>query len=187
MEEHQAVQYLKQGNLNGLETLVKKHQVKAVRAAYLILNDRTLAEEVVQKAFIKVAERIEQFDERYPFGPWFYRIVVNDALKVIRRHKRLVSLDERLDDQTVQLAEWLIDPGPRPEKVVENRETRQEIVRAIQSLPPDRRAAVVMFYYLEMSMNEMSKETERPLSTIKWWLRDARRRLRNLLQATASG
>lgn len=187
MNEKVAVRSLKQGDLNGLEALVKSHQVKAVRAAFLIVNDRALAEEVVQKAFIKSARRIDQFDERYPFGPWFYRIVVNDALKVVRRQKRFVSLDRQLEDQTAQLAEWLMDPKPGPEKILEIQEQRQDIVQAIHSLPPDRRAAVVMFYYLEMSMKEMSRKVNRPLSTIKWWLRDARKRLRILLQESVIG
>jgi DNA-directed RNA polymerase specialized sigma24 family protein len=42
---------------------------------------------------------------------------------------------------------------------------------------------IVMRYYLDMSMSDMSAETGRPLSTIKWWLRDARQRLRGLMDA----
>lgn len=94
MDETQAVRSLKQGNLDGLETLVQNHQVKAVRAAYLILGDRGLAQEVVQKAFIKIAGRIDQFDERYPFAPWFYRIVVNDARKRLRNLLQIYTSEQ---------------------------------------------------------------------------------------------
>lgn len=63
-------------------------------------------------------------------------------------------------------------------------ETRQIILKAIKSLPPDRRAVVVMRYFLGMSGADMSERMERPLSTIKWWLRDARKRLANLIDVS---
>jgi RNA polymerase sigma-70 factor (ECF subfamily) len=180
MREQIAISRLKQGDLNGLESLVKRYQVEAVRAAYLILFDRSLAEDVVQAAFVKAAQHIDQFDAARPFGPWFYRIVVNDALKLANTQKRSVSLDEQLDDDTVQWAKWLT--GPSPEQLVVQNESRQAILKAIQSLPPEQRAAILMKYYFDMPMSEMAVKTGRPLSTIKWWLRDARERLRALLE-----
>lgn len=184
MEDQIAISRLKQGDLNGLETLVNRYQVKAVHAAYLILYDRSLAEDVVQSAFVKVAQRIHQFDNRRPFGAWFFRIVVNDALKLVQKEEHIVSLDEHLDDSVAQLAKWLTDPNPNPEQLVEQKETRQVILKAIQSLPPGQRAVIVMKYFFDMRMSDMSTETGRPLSTIKWWLRDARNRLRGLMETT---
>lgn len=181
MEDQNAISRLKQGDLNGLEILVNHYQAQAVHAAYLILFDRSLAEDVVQAAFIKVAERIHQFDDQRAFAPWFMRIVVNDALKLSRKQKYSVSLEEQLDEPTAILARSLINLEPQPEERIEQNETRGMILKAIQSLPPGQRAVIVMRYYLDMSMNDMTVKTGRPLSTIKWWLRDARRRLRSLM------
>ncbi|HSR30365.1 MAG TPA: RNA polymerase sigma factor [Anaerolineae bacterium] len=183
MKDQIAVSRLKQGDLSGLEALVRRYEAQAVHAAYLIVYDRPLAEDVAQTAFLKVAECIHQFDDGRPFAPWFYRIVVNDALKLAKKQVRNVSLEEQLDEPTRQLAKWLVDPGLQPDQVLEQKETRQIILKAIQSLPPGQRAVIVMRYYLDMSMSEMSTETGRPLSTVKWWLRDARRRLRGLMSA----
>ena len=183
MKDQDAISCLKQGDLNGLETLVRRYQARAVHTAYTIVFDRSLAEDVVQTAFVKAAERIQQFDDERPFAPWFFRIVVNDALKLARKQKRDLSLEEQLDQPTALLAKWLADPGLQPDQVMEQKETRRIILRAIKSLPPGQRAAIVMRYYLEMSMADMSAKTGRPLSTIKWWLRDGRRRLRSLIDA----
>lgn len=180
MEDQTAISLLKQGNLNGLETLVKRYQVKAVHAAYLITNERALAEDVVQSAFVKVAERIHQFDEKREFHPWFFRIVVNDALKAANKRKRNVSLEE-LDEPVEKIAKWLTDPSLQPDQVLEQKELRENILNAIHSLSPDQRAVVVMRYYLDMSEADMSEKMDRPLSTIKWWLRDARKRLNELI------
>jgi len=181
MEDRIAISRLKQGDLAAVEPLVRRYQVQAVRAAYAIVHDQALAEDVAQSAFVKIVERIHQFDEERPFAPWFLRIVVNDAVKMAKRQKRTISLDEGSDQHMRQLAEWLLSPEPKPEQLVEQKEARQIILKALQGLPPEQRAVVVMRHYLEMSEADMSAELERPLSTIKWWLRDARKRLRTLI------
>jgi RNA polymerase sigma-70 factor (ECF subfamily) len=164
--------------LNGLEALVDRYQVRAVHAAYLVVYDRALAEDIAQTAFVKVVEKIDRFDEERPFAPWFFRIVLNDAIKAAHKQKQTLSLDQTPEDATPRLAAWLTDPAPLPWTLVEQEETRQLVLKAIQSLSPEQRAVVVMRYFLEMSEAEMSTEMDRPLSTIKWWLREARKRLR---------
>lgn len=183
MEERKIISRIRQGDLSALEELVDRYQVQAVHAAYMIVYDRMVAEDIAQGAFVKVAERIEQFDDRRPFAPWFFRIVINDALKFAKKRKRYVLLEE-MDEPAGQLARWLSNPGLSPEEAVEKEETRQIILKAIKSLPPDRRAVVVMRYFLGMSGADMSARMERPLSTIKWWLRDARKRLSNLIDVS---
>ena len=89
-----------------------------------------------------------------------------------------------IHESTLQLAKWLTAPNSNPEQLVEQIETRQVILKAIQSLPPGQRAVIVMKYFFEMPMSDMSAKTGRPLSTIKWWLRDARKRLRTLMETT---
>jgi len=88
MEEHEVIARLKRGDIAGLETLVRKYQVQAVRIAYLITRDRALTEDIVQAAFLRAYERIGQFDAERPFGPWFLRSVVNDAVKAAARRER---------------------------------------------------------------------------------------------------
>jgi RNA polymerase sigma-70 factor (ECF subfamily) len=180
MDDQLAISRLKQGDLNALEILVTRYQTQAVRAAYLVLYDRGSAEDVAQTAFVKAAERIHQFDENRPFAPWFFRMVVNDALKVAQKQRHILSLDD-LDEPTARLADWLTDSAPPPEQQLEEKEICENLLHAIHSLPPEQRAVIVMQYYLNLSEAELSAKMERPLSTIKWWLRDARKRLRDLL------
>lgn len=184
MEDRIAMSRLKQGDLNSLESLVNRYQVQAVQAAYLIVYDRLLAEDIAQAAFVKVAERADQFDEQRPFAPWFFRIVVNDAIKAARRSQQNISLDEHLDDPPARLAHWLLDLAHGPEHLLEEKETHQSVLKAIQSLVPEQRAVIVMRYFLDFSEAELSAKLDRPLSTIKWWLREARKRLRSLIDTS---
>ena len=77
MDEKQAIQRLKIGDIGGLEFLVTRHQVKAVRTAYLITRDAALAEDIVQDSFLQAYRSIGSFDRTHPFELWFMRNVVN--------------------------------------------------------------------------------------------------------------
>ncbi len=184
MDDRIAISRLKQADFQALETLVHRYQVQAVQAAYLIVRDRALAEDIAQNAFVKAAERIHQFDDDRPFGPWFYRIVVNDAVKIAKKQNRTVSLDEQLDERVTRTAAWLRDPSLPPELLLEQAEMRAVLLDAMQELLPEQRAVIVMRYFLEMSEADMSARMDRPLSTIKWWLREARKRLRSRMRAS---
>lgn len=181
MEDKIAISRIKQGDLSALELLVKRYQVQAVHAAYAIVYDRALAEDIAQTAFIKVLERVHQFDQERTFAPWFFRIIMNDSIKAARKQKNTFSLDNASDESTAQLAKWLVDSSIKPERMLEQKEMRQNILNAIQSLSPEQRAVVVMRYFLELSEADMVTKMDLPLSTIKWWLREARHRLRSLI------
>ena len=146
MDEREAVGRLKRGDVGGLEVLVKAHQTRALRAAYLIVRDRPLAEDVVQGAFVRAYERIGRFDEGRPFGPWFIKVVVNDAIKAAsRREKTAFFRDD--EDPLARLA----DPTTGPYELAEEAEERRRVWAALEKLPPAQRAAVVQRYYLGMS------------------------------------
>ncbi len=177
MEEREAIAQLKRGDVGGLEPLVRKYQVQAVRTAYLITRDRALAEDIVQAAFLRAYERIGQFDAGRPFGPWFLRSVTNDAVKSITRGKRQVSLE------TGALADLLADSNPGPAQVAEAADLRQTVWDALGKLPPAQRAAIVLRYYLGLSEAEMVEQLACPPGTVKWRLHAARKRLRRLLRS----
>jgi RNA polymerase sigma-70 factor, ECF subfamily len=177
MDEKKAIARLKQGDLAGLEFLMHQYQVKGIHTAYLIIGDFAVAEDVVQTVFIRVANKIDQFDDRRPFHSWFLRIVINDAVKAAKRQKRTVSLDEPDED----VLNWLLDTAPKPEELAELNDLRQAVWSAIQRLAPEQRAVIVQRHFLEMSEAEMAGELKRPSSTIKWWLHTARERLIVLL------
>ena len=182
MEEQEAIARLKRGDIGGLEALVHKYQVQAVRTAYLITRDRALAEDIVQAAFLRAYERIGQFDTGRPFGPWFLRSVVNDAVKAAARRERLVPLEVSAEGGQTSLADLLADPNPGPADMAEAAEVRQAVWTALGKLPPVQRAAIVLRYYLGLSEAEMAGELACPPGTVKWRLHAARKRLRRLLR-----
>ena len=183
MDEREAITRLKRGDISGLEFLVRQHQLRALRAAYLITQDRALAEDVVQAAFLQAYQRIDQFDAKRPFAPWFLRSVVNAAIKASQRNGRHFSLDEAVQDAADDLtvADFIPDLAPELDETMEQSEMQQAVRLALQKLSPEQRAVVVLRYYIGLSEDEMSDQINVPVGTIKWRLHAARKRLRGLL------
>jgi RNA polymerase sigma-70 factor, ECF subfamily len=179
VEEQQAIQRLKNGDIGGLEILVARHQVKAVRTAYLITHDLGLAEDIVQDSFVQVFRSIRGFDATRPFEPWFMRSVVNASVKMMQRSARQVQVGEETDETV--LAE-IAERVESIEAQVESKEVQNLLRDAMQKLSPRQRAVIVQRYFLEMSEAEMAKETGSAAGTIKWLLNAARGQLRSLLE-----
>ena len=179
MDERAAVERLKRGDVGGLETLVDRYHTRAARAAYLIVRDRALAEDVAQGAFVRAYERIGGFDADRPFGPWFMRVVVNDAVEAARRRERIASREVGGAEEALAR---LADPDAGPHERAEAAEVRRRVWLALEELPPLQRAAIVQRYYLGMSEAEMAGIAESPPGTIKRRLHDARKGLSKLLR-----
>jgi RNA polymerase sigma-70 factor (ECF subfamily) len=173
VNEQEAVHRLRLGDIRALEALVRAHQVRAVRTAYLVTHDRNLAEEIVQSAFVRAYERIHQLAPEKPFAPWFLTSVLRDSIKAATRRSRFVS------DEDAALS--LSDGALGPETLWERAETADEIWDALRQLTPEQRAAVVARYYLDLNQAEMAETLRCSVSTVKWRLHAARARLRVLL------
>lgn len=176
-----AVGRMKQGDIGGLAVLVRRYQVRAVRAAYLITGDRALAEDVVQAAFVRLFQRIDQYDSSRPFAPYFLRSVANAAVQAAQRRQRNVSLNTTVAGDAT-LEDLLPDEAPLPETEAQRAELRQAVHEALNKLSPEQRAAVVMRYYLDLSEAEMSDALAVPAGTVKWRLHSARKQLSVLLR-----
>jgi RNA polymerase sigma-70 factor (ECF subfamily) len=182
LNEQTAIRRLKHGDIHALGEIVRRYEVQAVRAAYLITHDRALAEDVVQNTFLRIFQHIHQYDEQRPFAPWLMRSVVNAAIVAAQRQQRTFSLDVSTGVQEVTLADLLPDPSPGPEHQLEQAELRDAVWQALGRLAPEQRAAVVLRYFLGLSDDEMSGELDVSASTVRWRLHTARKQLRVLLR-----
>ena len=186
MDDVEAIRRLKHGDIGGLETLIARYQVKAVRTAYLITHDEPLAEDVVQDAFVRLFQRGRNFDESRPFEPYLMRSVINCALNAVEKNSRWVPMDGCQDSGALEALETLLVQAASVEEQVEFAQLKDEISTALSCLPPRQRAVIVQRYYLEMSEKEMAETLEIAPGTIKWLLNTARTRLRRLLGSQRS-
>lgn len=178
MNEQQAIRSLKCGDISGLEVLIARYQVKAIRAAFLVVHDEALAEDIVQEAFIRFFQRARYFDDTRPFEPYFMRGVVNAALNAIEKENKTVPIGA---DDDITTIETLLGHVALVETQVEQSQLKHQIMGCLSALPPRQRAVIVQRYYLEMSEKEMAAAMDTAPGTIKWLLHTARTRLKSLL------
>ena len=178
MDELEAILRLKSGDIGGLEQLVTLYEVRAVRTAFLITRDTTLAEDAVQDAFLQTYRSIHHFDSNRPFAPWFMRSVVNAALKTAQKSARQAPAGF---DTNASWWEGLPAETEPVEGQVENKDFQRRLWESMQNLSPRQRLAIVQRYYLDMSEKEIAAELQAAPGTVKWLLHAARRNLRALL------
>ena len=176
MSDQREMERMRQGDIAALGTLVERYQTRSLRAAYLVTHDLAMAEDVVSAAFLRVFERADRYNPDR-FGPWFYRIVVNDAIKAVQRRDRTTTMDQVEDARRPRVS-------TDPERVAVLNEERRAVRDALAQLTPSQRGAVVMRYFLDLSESEMVERTGRSRGTVKRHLHDARARLKRLLNAT---
>jgi RNA polymerase sigma-70 factor, ECF subfamily len=178
MDEQTAIQRLKQGDIGGLESLVYRYQVKALRVANLITRDLPLAEDVVQDCFLHLLRAMHSFDPSRSFEPWFMRSVVNAAVKAAQKTAKKAPVESEADENWF---ETVLGHGESAEAEAESLAFQREIQNALKKLSPRQRAVIVQRYFLDLGESEMAAEMAVAPGTVKWLLNAARTRLRAIL------
>jgi RNA polymerase sigma-70 factor, ECF subfamily len=165
---------VRRGDMDAYGELVRRHMRRAFSIAYGILRHRQDAEDVVQEAFMRTLERIDQIDAGRPFHPWFHRVVVNQAISYGRA--RAVRATSPIGDE-------LRSAAPSPDRRVEQSELRERLLHALDSLPETQRTIVLLADVEDMNSTEIAAVLEMPAGTVRYHLHLGRRALRDSLSA----
>jgi RNA polymerase sigma-70 factor, ECF subfamily len=154
-DERAWVRGAQRGSASDLEALFRAHWPRAHRAAYLVVHDAALAEDIAQEAFLAAIRNLARFDRRRPFGPWLHRIVVNRAIDAARARslRGETELHERVASAEVR------EPPDRT------------VLAALAALPPDQRAVVVLRHLLDYTPGEIARLLDLPRGTVNSRLR----------------
>ncbi len=150
--------------ISGEETawgeLHRDHYPRLWSSVQRILNNPTLADDVVQEAFIKAHRDIRRFAGQSQLGTWLYRIAVNQALDTIRKRQRTerwLSFLSPLADDENQPAMPEGHVSPTASIGLENAELRETIFEAMAELTVEHRAVIQLRLIDEMSLEETAK------------------------------
>lgn len=187
------VKKCREGDASAFEELVLKYQGPVYSIAYRMIGDREEARDLAQETFVRAFEGIETFNTRLSFRSWLYRIGTNAAIDLLRRRGRFRGVP-------VDVAVAAGDP-PRgrggmgvvielrgsdaeiPENVSVSRETAGVVWDALDELPDNYRAVIVLHHMEGLSYSEIGKVLGVPRNTAKTW----GHRARGLLCETLEG
>jgi RNA polymerase sigma-70 factor (ECF subfamily) len=182
-DELALVQSAKNGDVQAFEELVRRYDRNVFRIAQHITHNREDAEDVVQDAFLKAYENLNQFQGQSKFYTWLVRIAVNEALMKLRRLKpgRTVSLDEDVKTEEDSLPREVADWSPNPEQQYSQAELKDILTRTIQGLPMSFRTVFVLRDVEGLSTEETAEALELSVPAVKSRLLRARLQLRERL------
>jgi RNA polymerase sigma-70 factor, ECF subfamily len=182
-EEMALVHAAKAGDVSAFESLVKKYDRNVFRIANHITHNREDAEDVVQDAFLKAYENLEQFQGQSKFYTWLVRIAVNEALMKLRKRRpeRTVSLDEDVKTEEDSLPREVADWSPNPEQQYSQAELKDILTRTIQGLPQGFRTVFVLRDVEGLSTEETAEALDLSIPAVKSRLLRARLQLRDRL------
>jgi RNA polymerase sigma-70 factor (ECF subfamily) len=150
------------GSEPAVEELFKRHWPDTHRAAYLIVRDAAAAEDIAQEAFLSALSALGRFDRRRPFSPWLHRIAVNRAIDWSRA---------RTVRSEVSASPALLDAVGSEPPLDESLGGFSEVEAALEELPTEQRAVVVLRYLLEYTPGEIARMLDLPRGTINSRLR----------------
>src|SRR5246500_4921600 len=173
----------KAGDVSAFEELVRRYDRNVFRIAQHITQNREDAEDVVQDAFFKAYENLDQFQGQSKFYTWLVRIAVNEALMKLRKRRpeRTVSLDEEVKTEDDALPREVADWTPNPEQQYTQAELRDILSRTIQGLPPGFRTVFVLRDVEGLSTEETAEALDLSIPAVKSRLLRARLQLRERL------
>jgi RNA polymerase sigma-70 factor (ECF subfamily) len=126
------------GDVSAYDTLVRKYERQIFRIAQHITQNREDAEDVMQDAFLKAYEKLDQFQGNSKFYTWLVRIAVNESLMRLRKRRtgRMVSIDEDVETEEGSVPRDLADWAPDPEQNYTQTELHKILEKTIKGLPP---------------------------------------------------
>jgi len=182
-DELALVQAAKQGDVGAFEQLVRRYDRNIFRIAHHITQNREDAEDVVQDAFLKAYENLEQFQGNSKFYTWLVRIAVNESLMKLRRRRsdRTVSIDEDIETEEDTMPREIADWSPNPEQLYRQGELKDILRKTIQGLPASFRTVFVLRDVEGLSTEETAEALDLSIPAVKSRLLRARLQLRERL------
>ncbi|HKE33030.1 MAG TPA: sigma-70 family RNA polymerase sigma factor [Candidatus Angelobacter sp.] len=177
------VQAAKKGDLEAFSDLVKRYDRNIFRIAQHITHNEDDAQDVVQEAFLKAYQNLDQFQGNSKFYTWLVRIAVNEALMKLRRRRtdRTVSIDEDVETEEGTMPREVADWSPNPEQLYGQSELSDILKKTIQGLPPGFRTVFVLRDVEGLSTEETAEMLGLSIPAVKSRLLRARLQLRDRL------
>ena len=158
------------GDRHAFDQLAKRWHPKLLAHAYRLTGEPEAAGDAVQEGWADIVRGLPRLKDASAFPAWAYRIVTRRVADQIRGRQRDRALSANYAAEPTP--SWLSSAG------VEAVADRSPLVKAINNLPPDQRAAIALFYLEEFTVAEIAAALSAPVGTIKTRLMNARRKLR---------
>jgi len=180
LDDAEVVSRVLQGDTALFEIIIRRYNQLLYRVTRSVLHDDAEAEDVMQEAYVRAYEHLDQFAGRAEFRTWLARIAINEALTRVERNKRFQRPDASREQAGDDMSHFA-SSEPTPEQQAVSAEMIHLMENAIARLPESYRSVFVLRDVEEVSTEEVARILNLSENTVKVRLHRARRTLRRTI------
>jgi len=148
--------------------LMEKYRNALTRHIQRMVRQQGEVDDLVQECFIKAFSALKSYSADYAFSTWLYKIATNHTIDFLRKKKlATMSIDRPIQTRDGEVEYELPDTSYRPDRHIVQDERKLMIQDAIDQLPPKYNRVIVMRHQQEKSYEEIARELDLPLGTVK--------------------
>ena len=177
--DEEIVDRVRAGETALYEIIMRRYNQRLYRVARAILRDDNEAEDVMQDAYVRAYQHLDQFARRAPFSSWLTRIAVHEALARVRQRNRTQQIAE--GEVEGEFVMNLAEPSPNPEQTASTAELGHLLEEALLALPEQFRTVVIFRDVEELNTEETAEALEISEENVKIRLHRGRAMVRGWL------
>ncbi|MCP4309854.1 MAG: RNA polymerase sigma factor [Bacteroidetes bacterium] len=174
-EEIYLINRIKAGDQEAFSFVVDKYSNMVYTICLRMLTIEADAEDAAQEVFVKVYRSIKGFREKSKFSTWIYRIAYNHCISVIRKKVKVIDLVDEMPDEDVN------EGDVSGLDLIGGKERKHYLQMAIEALPETDAVVVTLFYYDELSLEEIAEVTGMSSGNIRIKLHRSRKKMYQVL------
>lgn len=166
-----------EGDSNAFAVLVDQYKDLVFSLSLKMLKNREEAEEAAQDTFVKVFKSLNNFKGDSKFSTWIYKVTYNTCLDQLKKNKRVqhtIPIDDFSQNQ-IQNLENVLD-------TIDERDRNKMIQDCIHLLPSEEAFLLILFYFEEQSLEEISKIIDCTSNNVKVKLYRSRKKIASILK-----
>jgi RNA polymerase sigma-70 factor (ECF subfamily) len=170
------IQRVRSGDREAFTWLVDKYRDMVFTICLRMLGNEMDAAEAAQDAFVKSFRAMDSFQEKSKFSTWLYRITYNECISMIRKRVKVIDLVDEVPEEK-ETGEEL-----NGMELLSSEERRKYLQQAVETLPETDAVVITLFYYEELSLEEIEEVTGLSNSNIRIKLHRSRKKLQRELR-----
>ncbi len=185
LQDYELVQKALKGDEKAFARLLSRYKDTIYFMLLKMLNNRSDAEDLTLEAFGKAFKNLHQYSPTYAFSTWLFKIASNNCIDFLRKKKGvIISIETENEQLEINESAKLKSKDPDPEERLIRKQKAILLRRVVRRLKPHYQTLVELRYFREFSYEEISKELNLPLGTVKAQLFRARQMLFKLIEST---
>lgn len=187
-KDYRLVQEALKGDEKAFARLLSRYKDSIYFMLLKMVNNRSDAEDLTLEAFGKAFKNLHQYSPTYAFSTWLFKIASNNCIDFLRKKKGVhVSLENGNDQNENSEQIRLKSKEPNPEEKLIRLQKAILLRKVVRRLKPRYQTLVELRYFREFSYEEIAKELNLPLGTVKAQLFRARQMLFKMIESTEIG